>query len=122
MKNNYIKDYYNRFFSPPEKAIQTQCAKWFNITKSQGSLPDLILKGEILEIYCDRTDKNAPLAIIKIRFSLIDYKKTDKPIFEKDLFSGVKLNNFTPENLITAWTTCLEKIFENLESEISSAI
>ena len=122
MKNNYIKDYYNRFFSPPEKAIQTQCAKWFNITKSQGSLPDRILKGEILEIYCDRTDKNAPLAIIKIRFSLIDYKKTDKPIFEKDLFSGVKLNNFTPENLITAWTTCLEKIFENLESEISSAI
>ncbi|MCP4748151.1 MAG: hypothetical protein GY874_18750 [Desulfobacteraceae bacterium] len=62
------------------------------------------------------------MAIIKIRFSLIDYKKTDKPIFEKDLFPGVKLNNFTPENLITAWTTCLEKIFKNLESEISSAI
>ena len=121
-KNHYIKDYYNRFFSPPEKMIKNLCAQWFNSTKSQVSFSDLILKGEILEIYCDRTDSRQSSAIIKIRFNLIEYNKTDKTIMQKDLSSSINFNNFTPDNLITAWTKCLEEIFENLESEISATI
>ncbi|MCK5310562.1 MAG: hypothetical protein KAJ62_00535 [Desulfobacteraceae bacterium] len=121
-KNHYFKDYYNRFFSPPAKMIKNKCAKWLNSTKSQISFSDLILKGEILEIYCDRTNNKQSAAIIKIRFSLIEYNKTNKIIMQKDLLSGVKFNNFTPDNLITAWTNCLEEIFKNLEYEISSSI
>lgn len=129
-KNQYIKDYYNRFFFPPEKMIQSIYAKWLNnskifktvSTKSQASSSDLILKGKILEIYCDRTEHATSYAIIKIRFSLIKYNAADKTIVEKDLYSKVKFNDFSSDNLINAWTKCLEKIFQNLESEISSAI
>ena len=132
-KNNshYIKDYYNRFFTPPEKKIQNKCAQWLNSadifnsassTKSTISFSDFILKGKILEIYCDRSDSNASYAIIKIRFNLIEYNETNKAIMEKDLSSMIKFNSFTPANLITAWTKCLEDIFKDLESEISSAI
>jgi hypothetical protein len=121
-RNHYIKDYYNRFFFPPEKMIKNQCAQWFNSTKSKVSFSDLVLKGEILEIYCDRTTNNSPLAKISIRFSLIEYNKTDRTIIKKDISSGVKFKSFTPDNLVTAWTTCLENIFTDLETEILSVI
>ena len=129
-KNQYIKDYYNRFFLPPEKLIQHLCAKWLNnseifktvSTKSQASSSDLILKGKILEIYCDRGENRASYAIIKIRFSLMEYDKTDKAILEKTLHSRVKFNNFSSDNLVIAWTKCLKNIFQNLESDIASAL
>jgi hypothetical protein len=129
-KNQYIKDYYNRFFLPPEKLIQPICAKWLNnseifktaSTKLQTSPLNFILKGEILEIYCDRGEKKVSYAIIKIRFSLMKYDKTDKAIMEKDLYSRVKFNDFSSDNLIIAWTECLKNIFQNLESEISSVL
>ncbi len=125
-KNHYIKDYYNRFFSSPEKMVQNGCLQWFenagvfhNIsTKSQISFSDLVLKGKILEIYCDRTDSTEPFAIIKIKFNLIEYNKKDKTILEKDFYSKVKLSNFSAENLVAAWSRCLKNIFQNLESEM----
>ncbi|MCD4743850.1 MAG: hypothetical protein K8R67_15415 [Desulfobacteraceae bacterium] len=129
-KNQFVKDYYNRFFFPPEKMIQSICAKWLNnseifktvSTKSQASSSDLILKGKILEIYCDRTEHTTSYAIIKIRFSLKKYNAADKTIVEKDLYSKIKFNDFSSDNLINAWKKCLEKIFQSLESEISSVI
>ena len=129
-ENQYIKDYYNRFFLPPEKMIQKKCTGWLkntglfkNVsTKSRLSLSDFILKGKLLEIYCDRTSISTAFAIIKIRFNLIEYNKTDKTIMEKDLHSRVEFKHFSADNLINAWTKCLEDIFQNLESEIISSI
>lgn len=129
-KNQYIKDYYNRFFLPPEKMIQTQCTEWLKntdlfkkiSTESQLALSDFVLKGKLLEIYCDLTNSSASYAIIKIQFSLIKYDKTDKIVMQKDLYSRVEFKNFSSENLVNAWTKCLENIFQNLESEISSHI
>jgi len=121
-RNHFYKDYYNRFFISPEKMIKNKCAQWFRSKKSQLLFSDFILQGEILEIYCDRTEKRNPGAIIKIRFKLIEYNKTNKTLVEKDLYSGVKFSNFTPDNLMTAWTKCLKNIFTELESEISPLI
>ena len=128
--SQYIKDYYNRFFSPPEKMIQTKYAKWLintgllkNVsTKSQASFSDFILKGELLEIYCDRTKSTTSYAIIKIRFSLIKYIEADKTIMEKDLYSRVEFKHFSADDLVEAWTKCLQNIFQTLNSEISSNI
>ena len=128
--NQYIKDYYNRFFSPPEKMIQTKCAKWFintgllkNVsTKSQASSSDFILKGELLEIYCDRTKNTTSYAIIKIQFSIIRYSEPEKTIMEKDLYSKVEFKHFSAEDLVDAWTKCLHNIFQTLNSEISSNV
>ncbi len=129
-KNQYIKDYYNRFFMPPEKMIQTMCVKWISSTgiyenvstKSEIKLSDHVLKGKILEIYCDRSDTDTSHAILKIKFSLIEYNETNKIIMEKDLYSNVKFKNFSSDNLIIAWTKCLENILQNLEPEILSTI
>ncbi len=128
--NQHIKDYYNRFFMPPEKMIQTMCANWLKDAgifkkvsrKSQISFSDKILKGKIIEIYCDRSDTDTSYAIIKIKFSLIEYNETNKTIMEKDLYSKVKFKGFSSDNLIIAWTKCLKNILQNLESEISSVI
>jgi len=117
--NQYIKDYYNRFFALPEKEIQNICEKWFGITGVCDSSPNRVLKGKILEIYCDRTNDNNPVAIIKIRFTIINFKNIDKIIMQKDFYSGVKFNNFTPENLVKAWSICLKQILKNLETKIS---
>ena len=129
-KNQYIKDYYNRFFLPPEKMIQTKCATWLGntglfkdvSTKSQASFSDYILKGELLEIYCDRTENTVSYAIIKIRFRIIKYNKTDKTIMEKDIYSKVEFKHLSAGNLVNSWTKCLKNIFQNLGHEISSNI
>ncbi len=120
--NKYIKDYYNRFFSPPEKMIQTICAKWLNktglfktvSTRSQADSRDYILKCELLEIYCDITEKKKLCAIIKTRFTLMKYGAADKVIMEKEIYGTTGFHDFSPDNLINAWSQSLEEIFIKL--------
>jgi uncharacterized lipoprotein YmbA len=126
---NYLVDYYNVFFAPPEQQINQVMINYLRaknifsyVANDVGQLKiDYILSPQVTALYADYRNTKQPLAVIAIDctlFSVAD-KTTNKPLLHKVYTGAVPLKAKNSESLIIAWNQGLQKILWVLSMDLN---
>jgi uncharacterized lipoprotein YmbA len=121
---NYIKDYYNIFFNPPEQQIQQyivnylQARNLFKYVDDAGILhPDYILYSKVTALYADYRNREHPMGVMAIRFTLLKVSKSHI-VLDKTIQARIPLQRKDTTSLVNAWNQGLEKILDRLGMNI----
>ncbi|MHC5065032.1 MAG: ABC-type transport auxiliary lipoprotein family protein [Planctomycetota bacterium] len=117
-------DFYNEFHLAPGEAVSQVLRTWladsglFRSVRASGSrlAPDLILEGDITELYGDYRSDPAE-AVCTIQFILIDASNNEL-LFQETMSSSIAVNGDSVSDLVAAWNRCLAEISAALEDRL----
>ncbi len=116
----YITDYYHIFMISAARQITDITAKYLqgkgifkqiSTSKILTDNPDYTLRTKIMALYADYRNSSHPLAVVKIRYALIDNLKTKHPVLIDKTFSAkIPLQTKSTDALVKAWDQGLQNI------------
>lgn len=125
---SYQSDFYNSFLISPEEMITENTISWLRKSGLFASIPDisskadadLLMEGDIEQLYGDFSDSQKGRSIMKIEFFLLDYKEfPNKIVFQKSYNAVSSLEDNSAEELIKGYEKCLTQILQSLEKDLA---
>jgi ABC-type uncharacterized transport system auxiliary subunit len=123
----YEADYYNRFMADPKMLITEQTRQWvrdsgaFSHVIGPGSLAEAeyVVQGEIEELYGDFRKKDAPIAAVSVRFTVLAAIDGNmKIMLDKNYNSTAVLESAEVSELVGAYNECLSAILSDFEADL----
>lgn len=120
----FERDAYREFLVSPAQMITGRVRDWLSLSGlfeqvlAPGSriLPTHTLEGNVLALYADLRDADAPAAVLELRCFLIAGEGgSEKVVFARNYKSVKPLESDTAEALVAAFDACLIEILTNLE-------
>ncbi len=127
----YEPDYYRQFMIAPATMITEETRHWlassgaFKQVLPPGSQvsPTYTLHGLITDLYGDFTDKQAPAAVMRIRFFFTQHTRdSDKVVFSQSYRVATPLSERTGQDLMDAFSKDLVEILTRLENDLRTAV
>ena len=128
-------DFYNVFLLPPVVQVTEESRAWlakmglFGQVVSPGSHldPTHALEGNLRAIYGDFRDGSAPVAVLKIEFSLIDVRATAPrvvlhKVYEIETPIKVAAGEPTSSALVAAWGAALERALKDFAGRLAAVM
>lgn len=124
-------DAYRRFLIPPAQMITERTRNWlslaglFDQVLVPGSRlrPTHVLEGNVLALYGDLRDPDAPVAVLEMRCFLITESAPGPRIVLARNYGSVKpILSSSAEGLVAALDACLAEILANLETHLADAL
>jgi hypothetical protein len=125
----FQKDYYANFVAKPDSLITSLLIEWLSKTGLYESVVDgsspvrteRSLQCIVTALYCDKTNPEAPKAVVAARFFLIDDSSVEaRVLFTRDYREAQPM----PEGrgaLALGWSQVMRTILEKLSSDLRSA-
>jgi len=127
-ESRYKTDYYNGFVTSPDHLLTGELTQWLTEAKlfaavvgSTGEADHrYVLDGSVSELYGDFTDANAPKAVIKARFFLLDDSQAEtKIVFQKTYRKEAPLSEANPEAVAAGLGAAFREVLTELTADIS---
>lgn len=122
-------DFYNLFFIAPGSMLTQELREWLRMSGrfehivSPGSLamPGLTLEGLVNELYGDYTEGRTD-AVVKMQFHVVDEASGHNEIvFSASYDERIPTTSASTEALVSAMSTGVTRIFEQLETDLAAA-
>jgi len=134
-ENTWDTDFYNVFLLPPVVQVTEESRAYlaktglFGHVVSPGSHldPTHALEGNLRAIYGDFRDGSAPVAVLKIEFSLIDVRATAPravlhEVYEIETPINAVAGEPTSSALVAAWDAALEQALRNFTGKLAAVM
>ncbi len=127
-QSKYKTDYYNGFVTSPDHLLTGELTQWLTEAKlfaavvgSTGEADHrYVLDGSVSELYGDYTDANAPKAVIKARFFLLDDSQAEtRVVFQKTYRKAPSLREANPEAVAAGLGAAFREVLTELTADIS---
>jgi len=127
----YEPDFYREFLISPGPMITEHTRRWladsglFKQVLPSGSqiAPTHSLEGTVVALYGDFRDESAPIAVLEIRFFLVDHKVPDGAVvFSKSYRAANPVLVRTVQALMDALSKDLADILTRLEADLQKAL
>lgn len=127
----YEPDFYREFLISPGAMITEHTRRWladsdlFKQVLPSGSQiePMYTLEGTIATLYGDFRDESAPIAVLEIRYFLVDHKTPDGAVvFSKSYRAANPVLVRTVQALMDALSKDLAEILTRLENDLRTAL
>ncbi len=125
-EDTFASDFYNEFFSPPGRVIRKATTIWMTEAPLFGRVldpatpgkPDWLLEGDVSLLYADLRNREEPLAVMEIQFSLLDVAPSYEVVFEGRYSARTEAERATAPAIAEAWTKSLAEILSALEADL----
>lgn len=121
-------DYYNEFFSSPELMLSLELSRWLRkaafadvVPQDSAAIADASLEGVVTALYGDFR-KATPEAVVEMQFFLVDERGGTGVLFNRTYLQRQPLEESSPEAVVKGMNLAVEKIYSELESDMSSAL
>ncbi len=123
----YESDFYNKFFAPPGALVTEEARKWLNQADVFDTVLDMlstadydyVLEGDIQALYADYSVKKRRIAVMEIRFVLVDVAGSRETIaFDKIYRATRELPTNDAADLVKGLSDCLSQILTLLEGDL----
>lgn len=127
----FERDAYREFLVSPAQMITGRVSAWLSLSglfeqvlvPGSRVLPTHTLEGNILALYADLRDADAPTAVLELRcFLIAGNDGPEKVLFARNYRSVKPLERNTAEALVAAFDACLIEILTNLERGLAEAV
>jgi cholesterol transport system auxiliary component len=127
----YESDFYNEFFILPHSMLSEQTRRWFeasglfaHVVSTASRLEAThLLEGSITALYGDFSAPDAPRAVVKMQFFLIDDTGVEPRLeASRDYRSSVALSEKTPAAVVEGFSKGMAEILTNLENDFAEAL
>jgi len=130
-QGRFRRDYYNQYIAPPDEQLTELLAGWLQeaavfsntITGSSGAEPDYILEPHLLGLYCDISEKTAPVVNVTMRFVLLKIDKTrqsSRIVLDRTYRQEAKPVQAVGDDIAKAAGEAIENIFVKLTEDLAS--
>jgi cholesterol transport system auxiliary component len=129
-QEKFTSDYYNGFVTPPGRILSGLLVQWLSgsglyqsVVDTESSADhDLVLDGNVTELYGDYSDAKAPKAILEVKFFLIRERAAGIVVlWEKSYRAAEPLPGGGPEKLVHGWGAGYRRILEELTTDLRTA-
>lgn len=131
-EHRYESDAYNEFLISPTVMITERTRDWLAqsglfaqvLGSGSGAEPTHRIEANIAVLYGDFRDKNAPKAVIEIRFFLLRTESGVDPVIvmAKSYAAAADVATAGPEGLVAGFDRCLQTILTELEKDLAGAV
>jgi cholesterol transport system auxiliary component len=124
---SYESDFYNEFFITPSALFTEEVRQWLaaaglfqHVVDSASSVEaTYILEGNVLTLYGDYRDNNAPHAVLEMQFFLLEnISARSEIVFQKTYRQEISLSARSTTALIQGWNEALRAILTMLETDL----
>ena len=123
----YASDFYNQFFLMPAYVITQEVREWLeesqvfaNVVTPRSQLEsDYFVEPNLVALYGDYRDKEAPKAVLELQLFLVD--PTQRPpevLVKRDFRDARPLAEESPAALVEAWSAALREALEQFEQDL----
>ncbi len=125
----FESDAYRQFLIAPAQMITERMRNWLSVSglfeqvlvPGSRIQPSHTLEGNVLALYGDLRDPDAPQALLELRcFLLATQDPAQRVVFARDYRCAKALQDKTADDLVEALDTCLVDILTRLERDIAS--
>ena len=129
-KDQFEADYYANFITAPSHIFTGELMEWAEgqapyrvVVGSQSSVgTDHTLECHVLELYGDYSDQGNQVAVVRAKFFLLDESEVEAQVLlSRDIDAVAPIEGTGAQALVDAWGTCLNRIFDELGTELRSA-
>jgi cholesterol transport system auxiliary component len=131
-ERQYETDYYNEFLVLPAQMITEDTRDWLSRTglflrvagPAARVTPTHLMEGNIVDLYGDLRDKNAPKAVMQIRIFVSKLETDSQPaqVFSRDYSAVTRLESHDPAGLVDAYSRCFQKILADLQKDLTEKL
>jgi cholesterol transport system auxiliary component len=124
-------DYYNLLFMQPGPAVTLASRKWLDASGLFGHVVDSTsqadethaLEGNLVALYGDYSNPQAPKAVLEMQFFLLKENKGDYTVaFQKNYRQETPLSGGTAQNLADGMQKSLGAILASLEGDLKGVV
>jgi len=130
-QGRFQRDYYNQYIAPPDEQLTELLAVWLReaavfsntITGSSKAWPDYILEPHLLGLYCDISEKTAPVVKVAMRFVLLKIDKTrqsSRIVLDRTYRQEAKPVQAVGDDIAKSAGEAIENIFAELTEDLAS--
>jgi len=129
--HEYEIDYYSAFLVSPSQMITERTRHWLSkaglfarvLNPGAQANPTHALEGHVVSLYGDYQDKQAPRAVMEMKFFLINHQDRTGRVLLKETYRETESMDATDAPcLVHALDVCLERILQALERDVSQAL
>ncbi len=125
--DEYKSDFYNEFFINPNDLIRDETSEWIAksglfkavIDSNTNFSSDLILEGNIDELYADFSSDVIKAVLSMQLFLTENTRRKTSPLFHKNYKREIITESRAPKDLIVGWNKALEEILSEFETDVS---
>jgi cholesterol transport system auxiliary component len=128
----YQTDFYNEFLIPPALMITEETREWLSrsglfariVGPATRASPTHLLEGNIVDIYGDLRNKEAPAAVVQIRFFVSRFESEGHPvpIYGRDYSARSPIESRDPAGLVDAYSRCFQQILADLQKDLAEKL
>jgi len=127
----YEPDFYRQFLISPGAMITEQTRRWLAdsgvfehvLASSSQTAPAYTLEGTVAALYGDFRDESAPVAVMEIRYFLVEHKTSDGVVVFSQSYRAVNpVLVRTVQALMDALGKDLTEILTRLEADLQTAL
>jgi len=125
----YASDFHNQFFIMPAHLVTQEVRQWLeesqvfsNVVTPRSQLEsDYLVEPNLVALYGDYRDKDAPKAILELQLLLIDPRqRPPKALLKTDFRDERPPAERSPAALVEAWSAALREALEQFEQDLQS--
>jgi len=129
--SRYVEDYYNQFFVAPGLLVARVAAERLGasglftrvLAADERGTSDWILDGEVVELYGDFREPDAPRAVLAVDYTLLMQKNPRPSVrFSKRYTAVAPAADATGQGVVDAWNRCLADVLERLERDLQDEL
>ncbi len=124
----YESDFYNKFLVSPAAMITEKTRNWLAESGLFGTVMDAatlvepthVIEGNVTALYGDFRNEASPEAVMEMRIFLLKTEDAGEmaPVFSETYRTAVDLESENPQELVKAFSKCLEDILSSLEKDL----
>ena len=127
----FAEDFYNEFYAQPGMMVREitlrylEAAGIFDVVlePNDSRHADWLLEGRVENLYADLRDRDRPVAIVDVGFSLVNERSADlETIFQRRYEEKVDAASSRPREIVRAMAQGLNAILERLAVDLDRAI
>lgn len=129
----FIADFYNQFFRPPDNIMTEAVRQWLNksglfedvlspVSQASGRY---VIEGNIVELYGDYRNQAAASAVLRIQLFLLETSQDGSEptiLLGKTYLSEQPIGAASPEALMNGWNLALEEILGEFLGDLSYSL
>jgi ABC-type uncharacterized transport system auxiliary subunit len=127
--NSITSDYYNTFAAPPAELLTAQLVQYLRAAHTFATVADSnatlahqwLLEGRLQDLSIDTTDPKNPQAVLTVQVVVMDESGPNTRVLMDHAYTQrVPIASSAAPNAAAAWSTCAQKIFQQLTTDLTA--
>ena len=127
--NSITSDYYNTFAAPPVNLLTSELVLYLRAAHTFETVADSnatlahqwLLDGRLQDLSIDVTDPKSPQAVLTLQVVVMDESGPNtRVLMDKPYTQRVPISSSAAPDAAAAWSTCAQKIFQQLTTDLTA--